>query len=183
MNTGLIYTATVGNWFVIEYEFYRSLVDDNYSETFEVLLNKKTGEIRYQYDNIASGVPGATIGLESYADFSPIDGVQVAYNQTDAAASGMGYRFVPVPPQAAKVYSVTVDSSMESIGFLLTGYNGTFAPISIESPNGPIACSDPGVLCINLGLVQYVQANVNSRTGLWKAIVQPGAKRLGNLLL
>jgi hypothetical protein len=177
---GTIYTAQVDDWYVIEYERYWSETSMENTETFEVLLNLETGEIRYQYDTINHDVGSATIGLESWSDFNPIDGVQVGFNDANAASSGMGYRFIPVPPQPSKLYSVSVDSTMESIGFLLTGYSGDIAPIVVRPPGGqPVACNSAGVLCINVGKVQYVQVNVEDRTGVWTVEVTPGASGSG----
>ena len=176
---GTIYTHQDGDWFTILYDQYSSPTSGGIVEIFEVLLNTVTGEIRYQYDNVANGVAGATIGLEGWSDLNPMNGVQVSFNDTNAAASDMGYRFTPVPPQPSKSYSVTVDSTMESIGFLLTGYDGTLAPMTIQAPDGTVACNTAGVLCVNVGSVQYVQVNVNGRTGLWHVQVQPGASGAG----
>ena len=176
---GDIHTVQQGDWFVIQYSQYASPTSDGFEETFEVLLNTTTGEIRYQYDNIKNGVAGATIGIESWPDFSPLEAIQVSYNEADGAASDTGYRFMPVPPQPTKSYSVTVDSTMQSIGFLLTGFNGTLAPMTIQAPDGVVACNTSGVLCIDVGMVQYRQVNVNGRTGLWKVNVQPGASGSG----
>lgn len=181
---GAIYTAQVGDWFVIQYDQYASMTADDFSEVFEVLLNLKTGEIRYQYHTVANGVGSATIGLESWSDFNPLQGVTVAHNRANGAASGMGYRFVPVPPQPSKRYTVTVDSTMPSIGFLLTGYDGTVAPITVRTPDGAtVVCNSNGVLCVNVGLVQYVQVDVNGRTGRWTVDVQPGASGSGTFAL
>jgi len=105
---------------------------------------------------------------------------QVSFNDTNAAASDMGYRFVPAPAQPTKRYTVTVDSSMQSVGFLLTGYNGTFAPLTVRTPAGAaVVCNTEGMLCVTVGLVQYVQVNVNGRTGLWTVDVQPGPSGAG----
>lgn len=181
---GAIYTAQVGDWFVIQYDQYASMTADDFTEVFEVLLNLKSGEIRYQYHTIANGVGSATIGLESWSAFNPLSGVLVAHNSANAAASGMGYRFVPVPPQPSKRYTVTIDSTMPSIGFLLTGYDGTLAPITVRTPDGgAVVCNSNGVLCVNVGLVQYVQVDVNGRTGRWTVEVQPGASGSGTFAL
>lgn len=181
---GAIYTAQVGDWFVIQYDQYASMTADDFTEVFEVLLNLKSGEIRYQYHTIANGVGSATIGLESWSDFNPLQGVTVAHNSANAAAAGMGYRFVPVPSQPSKRYTVTVDSTMPSIGFLLTGYDGTLAPLTVRTPDGAtVACNSNGVLCVNVGLVQYVQVDVNGRTGRWTVDVQPGPSGSGTFAL
>ena len=87
----------------------------------------------------------------------------------------MGYKFTPAPPQPTKTYTVAVDSTMESVGFLLTGYSGSFEPLEVTDPDGTLVdCSDPGALCLDLDLVQYVQVNTNGRVGDWNAVVDAG---------
>ncbi len=138
---------------------------------FELLLNMTTGEIRYQYDNV-DNAGSATIGLEN-ADAS--DAVQVSYNDLDGAESDMGYKFTPAPPQPTKTYTVVVDSTMQAVGFLLTGYSGSFDAMVVRDPDGNVvSCGSAGVLCLDLGLVQYVQANVNNRVGDWTAEIGAG---------
>ena len=64
---------------------------------------------------------------------------------------------------------------MDAIGFLLTGYSGSFEPLAITDPDGNlISCAEPGALCLNLDLVQYVQVNTNGRVGDWHAEVDAG---------
>ena len=48
------------------------------------------------------------------------------------------------------------------------------------APDGtPVDCGAEGTLCLNLGLVQYVQTNVNGRNGDWHAVVAPGGSGEG----
>ncbi len=175
---GWVYTQQAGDWFVIEVDDYLSSDGvNNYSNTFEVLLNPSTGEIRYQYLNLGNGAAGATIGLENESGFS---GLQVSYNDVSGASNAMGYKFTPAPPQPSKTYSIMVDSSMDSIGFLLTGFSGTFEPLLVQKPDGtPISCASAGVLCLDLDLVQYVQVNTNGVTGVWHATVDAGSSGEG----
>jgi hypothetical protein len=139
------------------------------------LLNRSTGEIRFQYLDVPApvGASSATIGIENAGGSS---GVEIGYNTAAKAAAGMGYKFLPVPPQPTKTYTVTVDSLMEGMGFLLTGYSGSFEDLVVRYPNGTqVSCADTeNVLCLNLGLVQYVQADVDGRTGEWTATVDAG---------
>jgi hypothetical protein len=175
---GNIYTKQSGDWFVLEYNEYLSSDGTyNYSNTFEILLNPTTGEIRYQYLTLPNGAAGSTIGVENNNGFS---GIQVSYNDISGAGNNMGYKFIAAPPQPAKMYTVTVDSSMQSVGFLLTGYSGTFEPLAVsDSSNTLITCTDAGVLCLDLDLVQYVQVNTNGRTGDWHAVVDAGSSGEG----
>jgi hypothetical protein len=171
---GHIYSLQAGDWFVLEYyDYLSSDGSNNYSNTFEILLNPTTGEIRYQYFAVPNGAAGgSTIGIENDNGFS---GIQVSYNDTNGAYNGMGYKFTPAPPQPSKTYTVTVDSTMQSVGFLLTGYSGSFEPLAVADPGGNlINCSDTGVLCLDLDLVQYVQVNTNGRNGDWHATVDAG---------
>ncbi|MCJ7662348.1 MAG: VWA domain-containing protein [Anaerolineales bacterium] len=175
---GLIYTKQMGDWFAIEYvNFYAQTVSAS-PLIFEVLLNISTGEIRYQYNSVADGAGSATIGLENS---SGTDGVQVSYNDVDGATSGMGYQFTPVPPQPSKTYTVTVDTLMAGVGFLLTGYSGSFEPLEVSYPDGSqVSCSDEAnVLCLDLGLVQYIQVDVDNRAGEWNAVVDAGKTGAG----
>ena len=91
---------------------------------------------------------------------------------------------VPALAQPLKIYTVTVDATMQSVGFLLTGYDGTLAPMVVRMPNGTILPCTGNTLCISAGSVQYVQANVGpNRVGVWTVEVRPGAQRRGQLLL
>jgi hypothetical protein len=170
---GYIYAMQQGDWFAIEYDQYESREPDYALNTFEILLNLDTYEIRYQYQSVPNGGSSATIGLENSNGSA---GVEVRYNDVAGASSGMGYKFTPAPPQPTKTYTVTVDSSMQAVGFLLAGYSGSFEPLAITDPDGdPVSCSEAGALCLDLDLVQYVQVNTNGRTGDWHAVVDAGA--------
>jgi hypothetical protein len=170
---GFIYTIQDGDWFVIEYDQYQYNYNDPFVlNTFEILLNLETYEIRYQYLSVPHGAESATIGLENS---NGTNGFHVSYDDVNGAVDGTGYKFVPAPPQPTKTYIVTVDSTMESVGFLLTGYSGSFEPLEITDPDGVlITCTDPGTMCLDLDLVQYVQVNTNGRTGDWQALVDAG---------
>jgi len=99
----------------------------------------------------------------------------------DAGANpGTGYKFTPMPPQPSKTFTVPVDAQMGGVAFLLTGYSGTLAPMTVTDPDGnAVDCAAEGSLCLDLGLVQYVQTNVNGRNGNWHAVVTPGASGEG----
>jgi len=170
---GWIYSLQQGDWFAIEYFQYQyNYPDPLVLNTFEILLNLETYEIRYQYQTVPNGAESATIGLENS---NGTIGLQLSYNDVNGASDGMGYKLTPAPPQPTKTYIVTVDSTMESIGFLLTGYSGSFEPLEVSDPNGnPVNCSDPGTMCLDLDLVQYVQVNTNGRVGDWEALVDAG---------
>lgn len=170
--TGHIYTKQAGDWFVIEYYDYLSYTPSAASNTFEILLNMTTGEIRYQYQIVPNGAASATLGLEN-ANGS--QGLQIYYNDVNGASNDMGYKITPAPAQPTKTYDVLVDSSMDAVGFLLTGYSGSFDPLLVTKPNGtPVSCADNGVYCLDLDLVQYVQVNANGLTGTWHATVGAG---------
>jgi hypothetical protein len=91
----------VGDWFAIEYSEYVSN-DNNGSNTFEVLLNSQTGEIRYLYNTLPQGAANATLGLEN--EFAS-NALQVSYNDVAGASNGTGYKFTPAPPQPTKTYT------------------------------------------------------------------------------
>ena len=169
-----IYSTQHGDWFVIEYhDFYPSSGTFGFL-FFETLLNLKTGEIRFQYNSVPTdSAGGATIGIE---DRVPNRGVQISYNDVSGASSGMGYKLLPAPAQPSKTYEVAVDAAMDGVGFLLTGYSGSFEPLEIRTPSGALVdCNDTAnVLCLDLGLVQYVQADVDGRVGDWQATVEAG---------
>ncbi len=170
--TGYICSKQDGDWFAIEWENFYATTPGEYN-IFEVLLNSTTKEIRYQYDTVPEGTGGATIGLENA---SGTHAVQISYNDVSGASAGMGYKFNLAPPQPTKTYTVTVDSMMSGVGFLLTGYSGSFEPLVVRYPNGTLVdCNDTAnVLCLDLGLVQYVQADVDYRYGVWEAVVDAG---------
>jgi hypothetical protein len=175
---GTIATYSTGDWFVIEYYEYNSYTTSPWPiNNFEVLLNMSTGEIRYQYQDVPDGTGSATIGIE---DSSGSNALQVSYNDYYGASGGMGYKFTPVPPQPTKTYTVTVDSTMGAVGFLLAGYSGSFEPLAVYDPDGNLlSCGEAGALCLNLDLVQYAQFNANGRTGDWHAVVDAGPTGAG----
>ena len=170
-----VYADDIGEWVV----FTISGEDEpsRAPRAFQALINKNTGEIRYQYQSLVPGdSAGALIGV-SKSDFSDPLGqsVYASVNDVNGATPGMGYKFIPAPPQPSKSYVVSVDSQMSGVGFLLTGYSGYLNPLSIAYPDGTLVdCMDTdNVLCIPLsgGLVQYVQVNVNGNGGDYVATV------------
>lgn len=172
-----VFSRQEGEWFAIETNGSGSPSGD--PRAYQILLNATTGEIRYQYKSILSGEAGvATIGLENSAGTAA---VQVSHNDNTAASNNMGYKFTPAPAQPSKTYTVPVDGLMQSVGFLLTGYSGSFDPLQVQTPdNSQVNCADSAnVLCLNVGLVQYVQVKVNGRKGIWRATVSAGATGAG----
>jgi hypothetical protein len=182
-----IWTESSGDWFAIEY--YDFAIDQIWSYpdpdvTFQFQLNTETGDIRLLYAEVPNssehgfdGAASATIGIESPERIGePVTGVQVSHDDATGASDNMGYEFTRVPPQPSKTYSITVDSTMESVSFLLTGFSGSLDLLQIEDSNGdPVYCDELGdVICYTLDRVQYVQAPVNGRTGTWTATVTPG---------
>lgn len=146
---------------------------------YQVWLNFQTGEIRYLYDTVRPSDAGsATISVSKQGSIIP-NQVVVSNQDLGGAVSGGGYKFTPAPPQPTKVYTVAVDSKIQSIGFLQTGYSGSLAPMTIVYPdNTAVDCADAAnVLCLSLnnGLLQYVQVNVNGKTGVFTARVNVGA--------
>ena len=146
---------------------------------YQVWLNYQTGEIRYLYDAVRSvDTAAAKISVTSQSLFSANE-VVVSNQDLAGAVSGGGYKFTPAPPQPSKSYPVTIDSQIQSMGFLQTGYSGSLAPMRVVDPAGtPVDCGDSAnVLCLSLnnGLLQYVQVNVNGKTGIWTATVAVGA--------
>ncbi|MBX2997772.1 MAG: hypothetical protein KF893_04620 [Caldilineaceae bacterium] len=174
-----VFTRQVGDWYAIETNGEGTA--DGEPRAFQILLNSSTGEIRYQYKTLQGNSGGATVGLENANGTAA---VQIGFNDTNAAKENMGYKFVPAPAQPSKTFTVPVDSLTPSVGFLLTGFSGTFAPLDVRTPNNTqISCGDTAnVTCLNLGLVQYVQVKVNGRTGNWKATVTPGASNAGTFM-
>ncbi|MCB0081608.1 MAG: hypothetical protein KDE47_11785, partial [Caldilineaceae bacterium] len=164
-----LYSKQEGDWFAVS-------IIGNAAGTFsprayQVLLNATTGEIRYQYNALASGDSG---GAEiAVTDSAAGKRLLVSNKDTNGAQAGTGYKFYWAPPQPAKTFTVTVDALMEGVCFLLTGYSGDFEPMQVTDPDGtPVDCNDTAnVLCLNLGKVQYVQVNVNGRVGDWHAVV------------
>jgi hypothetical protein len=179
--SGKILAGTQGDWTIVEYLDMVVGTDNSFAPdddlTFQIQLNEATGEIRFLYDEVPAGAgETATIGLENSDGTAA---VQASYNT--AVAAGDGFKFERVPPQPAKSYTVAVDATMESVGFLLTGYSGSFEPLAVRDPDGnPVDCTDTAdVLCLRdidptNRRVQYVQVDVNGRTGEWTATVDAG---------
>lgn len=168
-----IHSRQQGDWFAIEQKNYYSAGITGYVD-FQTQLNLRTGEIRFLYNDLDSiGASSATVGLENAAGSS---GVQISYNDINGAADGMGYKLTPAPAQPTRTYTTRVDEQMSGIAFLLTGYSGDFESLVIKYPGGQqVDCADTAnVLCLNLGLVQYVQANTAGHYGDWQAIVDAG---------
>ena len=177
-----IYSRQQGPWFAIEQKDYYATGFVGYLD-FQTQLNLQTGEIRFLYNDLDGvGAPSATIGLEN-ANGSAA--VQISYNDVSGASAGMGYKLLPAPPQPNKTYTAVADKHMSGIAFLLTGYSGTFEKLVVKYPDGqPVNCADTAnVLCLDLGLVQYVQANINGRYGAWQAIVDAGPSGEGTFSL
>ena len=170
---GFIFTKQEGEWYAIEfYKYYHYYDLAQQLNNFEILLNLDTGEIRYQYQTVPNASSSSTIGLE---DFNGESGLQVLYDSSTAPANNTAYKMTPLPPQPTLTYTVTVDSSMDAVGFLLTGYSGDFEPLEITDPNGSlIDCDDPSALCLDIDLIQYVQVNTYGRNGAWHAVVDAG---------
>jgi len=169
-----LYSKTEGDWFAVS--IIGNAPDATFSSrAYQVLLNQSNGEIRYQYNALAP----ADAGAAEIAITDPATGqrLMVSNKDTSGARAGMGYKFYWAPPQPAKTFTVTVDALMDGVGFLLTGYSGDFEPMQVTAPDGTaVDCSDTAnVLCLNLGKVQYIQVNVNGRTGDWHAVVDAAA--------
>ncbi|MGB5050687.1 MAG: hypothetical protein WBO46_17205 [Caldilineaceae bacterium] len=164
-------TKSQGDWFAISTIGNRT-TNTSAKRAYQILLNTTTGEIRYQYKE-GIDASGATIGLENT---SGTVATQISFNDINGAKDGMGYKFVPAPVQPSKTFTVAVDGLTSSVGFLLTGYSGNFAPLAVRTPdNALVSCADTAnVLCITSGLVQYVQVKANGRKGNWTATVTPG---------
>ena len=157
----------------------------NRYRAFQIWLNTKTGEIRYQYDHLNGEAANAEIGLRTERQSLVIGGgvtvdkFLVSNRDAAGAFNGMGYKFTPAPPQPTRVYTVTVDALMDGVGFLQTGYSGRFEPMLVRDPAGnPVNCADTAnVLCITMDnvagdrMVQYVQVNINGNTGDWTATI------------
>jgi hypothetical protein len=176
--TQAVITQDAGDWFAITTE--GDAASNGQPRAFQALLNKSTGEIRYQYRILQPGdAGGAVISVKStsFVITNPVQEVVVSNMDANGANNGTGYKLVPMPPQPTKLFTVPVDSQTGSVGFLLTGYSGSFDPLAVTYPDGSaVNCADTGnVLCLNLGLVQYVQADVDGRTGVWQAAVSAGS--------
>ncbi len=152
---------------------------------YQVWLNENTGEIRYQYQQLQAGDSGgAQIGVRrtSFLIGGTDDEVIVSNNDVAGATNGTGYIFTPAPPQPTRTHTATVDSLIDSIGFLQTGFSGNFEPLLVRTPDGnTVDCNASGVLCLTVDnapgdrSVQYVQVDVNGRTGVWSATVDAGS--------
>lgn len=163
-------TKNTRDWFAISTIGDGSPSGDK--RAYQVLLNNTTGEIRFQYKSFIDSST-ATIGVENG---SGTVATQISLNDINGAKDNMGYKFVPAPVQPSKTFTVAVDGLTSSVGFLLTGYSGNFAPLAVRAPDNTLMnCADTAnVLCITSGLVQYVQVKVNGRKGHWTATVAPG---------
>lgn len=159
-------------WFTITTQG-RSMA--GHDRAYQAVINKQTGEIRFQYKALdPSDAGNAVIGVRS-TSLLETRSVVVSNQDVNGVSAGMGFKFTPMPPQPSKTYTVEVDGHMGGVGFLLTGYSGTFAPLAVTDPDGnAVNCAAEGTLCLNLGLVQYVQTNVNGRSGNWHAVVSAG---------
>jgi hypothetical protein len=154
---------------------------------YQVWLNYKTGEIRYQYDRLRTEASTAEIGLRRY--FPPLIGqartekLLMSNKDSAGASSGMGYKFTPAPPAPTRTYTVAVDALISSVAFLQTGYSGNFEVMQVLDPDGnPVNCADTAnVLCLTLSnqpndrMVQMVQVNINGKSGVWRAIIDAGS--------
>ncbi|MEZ4863278.1 MAG: hypothetical protein R3C14_18320 [Caldilineaceae bacterium] len=171
----ILYSKAEGDWFALETRGFRT---NGPERAYQVLLNSTTGEIRYQYANVGTDAGIATIGLENATGTAA---VQVSYNDVAGAQNNMGYKFTPVPAQPSRTFTATIDGLMSSVGFLLTGFSGDFDPLDIRYPdNSAVNCNDTAnVLCLDLGLVRYVQAKTTGHTGVWRATVSAGPSGAG----
>ncbi|MCX7853943.1 MAG: Ig-like domain-containing protein [Caldilineales bacterium] len=187
-----VYTAGLGinEWYIISTQGMASYGSgDQAPRAYQVWLNFRTGEIRFQYYRVRNEAATAEIGLQRTFLFPTTreDKLLVSNRDANGAYNGMGYKFVPAPPRPTKTYAVAVDPLIEAVGFLLTGYSGDFEPLNVTYPDGsPVNCNDvANVLCLTLNSqpndrkVQYVQANVNGRTGTWHATVDAGPSGQG----
>jgi hypothetical protein len=175
-----VFQANFGfEWHIISVQGYAS---DGVYRAYQVWLNTNTGEIRYQYGNVRSEAATAQIGLRRRFNLSippTTERLTVSNGDAAGAGNGMGYKFTPAPPQPTRTYTVAVDSLMEGVGFLQTGYSGKFEPMIVRDPSGqPVNCADTAnVLCLTMDnvagdrMVQYVQVNVNGQTGDWTATI------------
>ncbi|MBX3013209.1 MAG: VWA domain-containing protein [Caldilineaceae bacterium] len=167
-----IFTKQDGPWFAIT---TTGIAASEQNRAYQVLLDSTTGEIRYQYQALATSDAGqAEIAVTDIANSRRM---LVSNKDTNGAAPGMGYKFYWAPPQPAKTFTVAVDELMEGVGFMLTGYSGDFEPMVVRTPDGTaVDCADTAnVICLNLGKVQYIQVNVNGRAGDWTATVDAAA--------
>ncbi|MFN8490100.1 MAG: hypothetical protein U0350_21110 [Caldilineaceae bacterium] len=175
------YTKQEGDWFAVT---TTGKTTTGQPRAYQVLFNAKTGEIRYQYQSVDSAdVGNARIALND-SEYNLFAGsVEVANKSPNGAFNGMGYKFTPAPPQPSKTYTVAVDSLMSAVGFLQTGYSGSFGAMQVKRPDGSVVdCNDKAnVLCVTLnnGLVQYVQVNTNGQNGVYAATISVGTSGQG----
>jgi hypothetical protein len=178
-----LYYANFGfEWMILSTEGWANYGNgDTGCRAYQVWLNHKTGEIRFQYALLRQEAATAEIGLVDSLLFQG-NNVIVSKNDLNGAYSGMGYKFTPAPPQPSKTYEVEVDPLIESVIFMQTGYSGTFAPMAVSRPDGAaVNCADTAnVKCITVNnkpgdnMVQFVQVNTNGVAGVFKAIVSVG---------
>ncbi|MCB0185921.1 MAG: hypothetical protein KDE31_16745, partial [Caldilineaceae bacterium] len=152
------YSKQEGDWFAVT---TTGTTPNSQPRAYQVLFNAKTGEIRFQYQSVTStDASNARISLNDSQYNFFAGSVEVADKSPTGAANGMGYKFTPAPAQPTRSYPVTVDSLMSAIGFLQTGYSGSFGTMQVQRPDGSaVDCNDTAnVLCVTLnnGLVQYV---------------------------
>jgi hypothetical protein len=180
-----VFTANLGfEWHIISVQ---GCDQDGVYRAYQVWLNDKTGEIRYQYDRLRGEAANAEIGLRQRFIFPAPTGhteqLLVSNKDANGAKGGMGYKFTPAPPAPTRIYTVAVDSLIDSVGFLQTGYSGDFEVMQVTDPAGnPVNCADTAnVLCVTVDhlpgdrMVQYVQVNTQGRGGNWHALIDAGA--------
>lgn len=174
-------------WMILSTEGWANYGNgDTGCRAYQVWLNHKTGEIRFQYALLRQEAAAAEIGLVDSL-FFPGNNVIVSKNDLNGAYSGMGYKFTPAPPQPSKTYEVDVDPLIESVIFMQTGYSGDFAPMVVTRPDGAaVNCADTAnVKCLTVNnkpgdnMVQFVQVNTNGESGVYKAIVAVGPSGSG----
>ena len=184
-----VYTVNFASeWFIIstqgiaDYDPNPQGFDFDY-RAYQTWLNYETGEIRFLYDKVRNDAAGAEISLIDDYLFATAGNVTVSNNDVSGAASGMGYKFTPAPPQPTRIYDVDVDALIESVVFLQTGYSGNFAPMTVTYPDGSaVNCNDTAnVRCLTVNnkpgdrMVQFVQVDTNGRNGIYTATVAVGA--------
>ncbi len=178
----LYYANFAFEWMILSTEGWANYGNgDTACRGFQVWLNHKTGEIRFQYNLLRQEAAAAEIGLVDSL-FFPSNNVIVSKNDYSGAYNGMGYKFTPAPPQPSKTYEVEVDPLIESVIFMQTGYSGDFAPMVVNRPDGSaVNCADTAnVKCITVNnkpgdnMVQFVQVNTNGTSGVYTAVVAVG---------
>ena len=183
-----LYYANFGfEWMILSTEGWANYGNgDTGCRAYQVWLNHKTGEIRFQYHTLRQEAATAEIGLVDSLLFQG-NNVIVSKNDLNGAYSGIGYKFTPAPPQPSKTYEVEVDPLIESVIFMQTGYSGTFAPMAVTTPDGAaVNCADTAnVKCITVNnkpadnMVQFVQVDTNGASGVYKATVAVGSSGSG----